>query len=734
MARIWVEIENAAGARLGDGPILTASQWDGTRRLKAAGSFSFTMPAGDPRADLVQVGRVARCYTVQGERIVEKGAGLIGKIGAQVGGAGLLEVSGDDLCRELTHRRVGNLQLFDTVVVHPASTFQHGTSEYFLNGAVDLQVGDTSTFASISPNSSTNNWMISDSLPFRAVRVAMGPRKYSGSTALKFQYYDAKEVSWKDLTIVDGTKVSNASLAQSGDITFEAPENWAPMPGYSLYDVRMWIDGCGTLDVCDVAIIRDQPTPNALEKLISVMDGAWSLDTQIGYATISRATELGNNLVPAGDFEGAGTGLADDGASDTWNGFTNVGVNDASGNKIEAVSGGYVGRFACVIRHATTGAESSPEIYTDVTGLRESADYLLTVWTHGDGAAQGRLRVEDRSHLVTNHPQYLTPRIYTGATSAAWQQVRVEFTTPLGCTAIRIRLYGADEALALGSVTWDGIELRERLGGEVFYQCANESVLEILGKIAEQTGENWIKSPVGRRVAWLRKDQRNSGITCVNASARRPLTGEDTGLIVDANEEQSAYELATRVMATGAGSGEDRLTMAEATRPVPTGYTLDRAANCLIRPAAESALGRIDAVIEFPEVTTQGVGPDQKRFAANALFDRAYEWLKTHTATNTHRITGDVPRAYTLTLTGCNRLILPGYLVRMVYRKVENGYVALDINALLWVLASTERVSSAGTETVALDVATVSVRPLTTDGERLARQIQQARAMRAHGV
>jgi hypothetical protein len=342
--------------------------------------------------------------------------------------------------------------------------------------------------------------------------------------------------------------------------------------------------------------------------------------------------------------------------------------------------------------------------------------------------------VEDRSHLVAGHPQYLSSRVYTGVTGTAWQQVQIEFTTPVGCTAARIRLYGADEALALGSVWWDDVQLRERLGGEVFYQCANESALEALGKIAEQTGENWILSPTGRRIAWLRKDQRNSGITCVNGGARQPQGQSDVAFIVEFAEEQSAYELATRVTATGAGSGEERLTMAEATRPVPTGYTLDRAANCLIRAAAESALGRIDGLIEFPEVTTQGVGPDQKRFAANALFDRAYEWLRTHSATNTHRITGDVPRAYALAITGCNRLILPGYLVRLAYRKVENGYVALDVNALLWVLGATERISTAGSETVGLDVATVAARPLTSDGERLARQMQQTRAMRAHGV
>lgn len=57
---VW--IENEAGIRQGAGPITTATGWTQTPRLNAAGEFSFTMPALDPRAAYVRTHRWARAW------------------------------------------------------------------------------------------------------------------------------------------------------------------------------------------------------------------------------------------------------------------------------------------------------------------------------------------------------------------------------------------------------------------------------------------------------------------------------------------------------------------------------------------------------------------------------------------------------------------------------------------------------------------------------------------------
>jgi len=77
MPKFWIDIENAAGDKLGDGPIITAESWESTPQLDAAGSFRFTMPASDPKSALLVRKRIARCYTVRDGEVVEVGSGII---------------------------------------------------------------------------------------------------------------------------------------------------------------------------------------------------------------------------------------------------------------------------------------------------------------------------------------------------------------------------------------------------------------------------------------------------------------------------------------------------------------------------------------------------------------------------------------------------------------------------------------------------------------------------------
>ena len=98
--RYWIDIENANGVRLGDGPILTATAWTHTAQLDRAGTFSFTMAADDPRRELLAVKRIARCWTYDGGALQHLGAGIINDIALRIDaeGAPVVTVSGDDRC------------------------------------------------------------------------------------------------------------------------------------------------------------------------------------------------------------------------------------------------------------------------------------------------------------------------------------------------------------------------------------------------------------------------------------------------------------------------------------------------------------------------------------------------------------------------------------------------------------------------------------------------------------
>lgn len=114
MAVVYIDIENGAGQKQGNGPITSASRWASTARMSKAGDFEFEMPASDPKAVSVRKKYIARAYArLNGQRI-EVGAGIIDNIQkiVQVDGTVALRVSGDDLVRELTYRSVKNLKLY----------------------------------------------------------------------------------------------------------------------------------------------------------------------------------------------------------------------------------------------------------------------------------------------------------------------------------------------------------------------------------------------------------------------------------------------------------------------------------------------------------------------------------------------------------------------------------------------------------------------------------------------
>jgi hypothetical protein len=113
----WIDIEDNAGSRYGSGPIITAQSWESTTPVDKAGTFRFSMPASDPKAGLIAGKRVARCYTVIQDVITEVGAGIIDKIRINTDARqAMLEVSGDDLLRELTFRQVSSLTIGTALV------------------------------------------------------------------------------------------------------------------------------------------------------------------------------------------------------------------------------------------------------------------------------------------------------------------------------------------------------------------------------------------------------------------------------------------------------------------------------------------------------------------------------------------------------------------------------------------------------------------------------------------
>jgi hypothetical protein len=109
----WVDIENAAGARLGAGP-LRAQGWRHTGRLSVCGDFEFKIGGSDPNIAVLAEKRIAVCrYITKTGTLAEFGRGVIDTIERSIddNGALWLTVKGNDIARELSYRSVGALDL-----------------------------------------------------------------------------------------------------------------------------------------------------------------------------------------------------------------------------------------------------------------------------------------------------------------------------------------------------------------------------------------------------------------------------------------------------------------------------------------------------------------------------------------------------------------------------------------------------------------------------------------------
>ena len=93
MTEIWLDVTTAAGTAYGAGPITTATEWTQRRVLDQAGEFSFSMPATDPQAALLENRRYVHCYGVVDDAVTELGSGIIDRIDTRVEDPTMLMVS-----------------------------------------------------------------------------------------------------------------------------------------------------------------------------------------------------------------------------------------------------------------------------------------------------------------------------------------------------------------------------------------------------------------------------------------------------------------------------------------------------------------------------------------------------------------------------------------------------------------------------------------------------------------
>lgn len=303
-----IDIETAAGVKVGSGPITSATNWTHTPRLDGAGEFRFTMPASDEKARNLTNKRIVRCYgIVNGER-TELGAGIIDTIQTQVGDPTMLEVSGPDIMGELAGPSVHEL-----IVCEQAWTDLSDSDKGLLawvrvseTGVADPTIaipnahdGDDGTYETIYLMSEKVGypehaaWLyVGYDARFDQIRVLFQAGDYADATkTLQAQYYNGS--GWASLSVTDGTISGGGTFRQNGDITFTRPADWARYyaveAGGDWFWVRLrvartWPDNpssTGYFKLAEVDVYADMPTTNGVNLIMAYAPDTWK---QSGYA------------------------------------------------------------------------------------------------------------------------------------------------------------------------------------------------------------------------------------------------------------------------------------------------------------------------------------------------------------------------------------------------------------------------------------------------------------------
>lgn len=381
--KIWIDIEDGSGTKLGGGPIISATRWRSTKRLDRAGVFEFEMPAGDPKAATLAAKRIVRCWGIVDGAKRELGAGIIDSIRTAPGEPSMLVVAGDDLLRELTYRSVGFLDLVGEDERTPDGMLHFdGPSTYTsLANALD---DNTGTYSSVAL--STDDFLyIGDADQFEHVILNLGASVNAVTARLEGEYWNGS--AWTAMQIEDGTAVAGVTLAQDGEIAIERRSDWATtaVNGVTQYWIRLSVNASIASNAvyfveCDV---RTQTlATDALAQIIALAPSGWSLDTTNGYAATQGAIYArfaGESVLTALVKIGQALGehfYAGSGRTVVWT------QDDRNASGVRAV------RVA-----SATAAEGADELalLVDLEQVAESYDLVTRVYPFGAG--QGRTRL-----------------------------------------------------------------------------------------------------------------------------------------------------------------------------------------------------------------------------------------------------------------------------------------------------------------------------------------------------
>jgi len=257
----------------------------------------------------------------------------------------------------------------------------------------------------------------------------------------------------------------------------------------------------------------------------------------------------------------------------------------------------------------------------------------------------------------------------------------------------------------------------------VFAQFTEESIFEVLVKLAEQTGEHFIIN--GTDVDWIGTTPL-TGATVRYLEQTEDIDDELSAVVLDAAFAKETYDLISRVYPYGGGHSSAQVTLAKATDAPPAGYTLDIGDNYVVYDAAEAPadpgyIGVIAKRLYCPEIGVETVEPPKDEHAANALLSKAVAYLSRRCQINT---------SYDLSVAGLTSRLYPGQRVQVTFSKYYQGTQYIDIDEVLIVVKFTEELSAEGIKhTITVSTTDMLAK---TDAEKVSEYIEADYITKAH--
>lgn len=287
----------------------------------------------------------------------------------------------------------------------------------------------------------------------------------------------------------------------------------------------------------------------------------------------------------------------------------------------------------------------------------------------------------------------------------AWDHVKIDEITVLTDVAT---LTGAQLIMALAPAGWTLTGYTTTLTA-AYLQLGDETILEALTNLATLVGEQFRLTGTGtaREIGWIRTDQTDSGVIAMRNGDPTSILADPTRcLISELHTTKDSYNLVSRVIPYGAGSGSARLTLASTTRTAPAGYTLSAASNYLKFDATEVTYGQVEKVQVWSNIGPATSASADQVAAANSLYDAALYWLS---------INALVLNTYALVVYALTTALRPGDTLHIVWLEVVDGVAIRNVDANLIILEAATTVDEHGTYAVALTVSNQPFFPPTED-------------------